>query len=701
MKLYCPECRSTYDDSVAVCPDDGTRLYRLDPADDPLVGAVLDERFRIDWLIGQGGMGAVYRGVQLSVGRKVAIKVLRAEFTDREVALERFFREAKLISGLSHPNIVRLIDFGQDHERDLLYLVMEMVRGTSLSGLLRQGRMRANFALEVAYQVCGALTEPHAEGIVHRDLKPDNLLLVAMSDGTVQTKVLDFGIARALQRNTRLTQTGMICGTPAYMAPEQSRDKEVDERTDLYSLGVILYEMLAGEPPFMGQSSLQIMLKHIQEEPPKLREVLPPGALPEQVESLVYDLMGKNREDRPVSALRVRSRIEELRAELELEPVRLDVERDEEAMFADWLMPAMPTQAQLKTGNTLGLRKETDLFVRTEDDDVSTADTIAEDAATAGVSLDSDEMLGEADPTEQDEEGPTTPRQHQSVDQDESTGDTEQVGVHDIVESRTAGASQQAIEKPGTNLSKAQTGERVGDADTSASTLKAGGETKPGEKRGLSTAALVVIAVSTAAVVASLGGALIYLSAQSDAQVAAAPADAGADAGAEPVEDAPPATVAAEVDPDRQDVRNASSAGEDTGPAADVDSGADTGDDASSRPGAAPADEREPPSSKNAQKTSEKGAASGAGGSKAGTPATDKPERAGEPDDESESSSTSARATSGDDSRADKSKSEPKPESKTQSKTQEQSAHDKPESSSDNVDEKLENIFESGALRAD
>jgi serine/threonine protein kinase len=346
---------------MRACPNDGTRLYRVDK-DDPLIGAVIDGRFRIDYTLGVGGMGTVYGGVQLSVNRDVAIKVLRTELATREVALERFFREAKTISGLTHPNIVSLIDFGQDRERGLLYLVMELVRGQNLADLLQRGRVRTSLTLEVAYQVCGALTEPHGAGVIHRDLKPDNLLLVPVSDGTVQAKVLDFGIARFMESNTQLTGTGMICGTPAYMAPEQAQNETLDARTDLYALGVIMYEMLSGWPPFSGTSSLQVMLKHIQENPPKLRELLPPATLPSPVEDLVYSLISKERPLRPKDARTVRDAIDEIRRELDLAPVRLEAAGpDTEDIFEPFVLQKLPRPDDQKSGPTQVLRRETGL----------------------------------------------------------------------------------------------------------------------------------------------------------------------------------------------------------------------------------------------------------------------------------------------------------------------------------------------------
>lgn len=348
MTLFCPECGDGFDDSLSVCPTDGVRLYAVSSTQAPLIGEVLEGRFRLEGLLGTGGMGAVYRAIQTSVGRNVAVKVLHADLDDDQAALERFFREAKFVSELTHPSIVRVIDFGQDPRLEILYLVMELIEGPTLDKLLRGTRLSVDFALEVAYQVCGGLTEPHASHVVHRDLKPANLFVNPVSDGSIQVKICDFGIARALTRSTRLTVTGGICGTPTYMSPEQATDRELDSRTDLYSLGVILYQMLTGWLPFNAASSLQLMLKHVQETPPPLAQLLTNDPLPASVERLVTDLMQKSPDARPASARVVRDRIGGIRAELGLSPIQLDAitkggePSNYQDIFSPWMIASEP-----------------------------------------------------------------------------------------------------------------------------------------------------------------------------------------------------------------------------------------------------------------------------------------------------------------------------------------------------------------------
>ena len=313
MNSYCPECQTTFDRGVGICPRDDTELVPTDQRDDPLEGAVLDERYRLETLLGAGGMGVVYRATQLAVDRDVAVKILRHELGDDSLAHERFSREAKHISSLRHPNIVQLIDFGRDVDLDAWFLVMEHVEGHSLADLLSDGRLAWELALEIVYQVCGALLASHEREMIHRDLKPENLHLMPVADGTLQVKVLDFGIARCLEHTTQLTESGMVCGTPAYLAPEQARDGEIGAETDLYSLGICLYEMLTGHLPFEASTPLQLMFKHVHESPAPIRESVPAEAPVDGLQSLLDTMLAKDRADRPESARGIRDRIEEIR----------------------------------------------------------------------------------------------------------------------------------------------------------------------------------------------------------------------------------------------------------------------------------------------------------------------------------------------------------------------------------------------------
>lgn len=295
-----------------------------DGYEDPLVGAVIGDRFRLDRLLGEGGMGRVYIAEQLSMERSVAVKLLHSEIVSSQATRKRFFREAKLLSSLTHPNIVRVIEFGRDAQRNILFLAMELVEGIPVSHLAGRGPLDPSFALEVVYQVCGALVEAHAKGIVHRDLKPENLLLVGIADETLQVKVLDFGVAFPQHESMKLTKSGAICGTPTHMAPEQAESGRVTPRSDLYALGVILYEMLCGDLPFAGDTPLSVMIQHVQKEHPPIRSRLDNlGPVEEDLCQLVDQLLAKDPEDRPQSALATRRRIDEIRNEHGLKTPRI------------------------------------------------------------------------------------------------------------------------------------------------------------------------------------------------------------------------------------------------------------------------------------------------------------------------------------------------------------------------------------------
>lgn len=283
---------------------------------DPLIGRVLLERYEVLRRIGSGGMGAVYVGRQPAVGREVALKVLRSDLINNEHVRQRFRREAEIIGRLNHPNTIQLIDYGETSD-GLAVMVMELLLGSPLNERLKtKGPMPVSEVLELGRQIASSLSEAHLIGLVHRDLKPANVFLTEVGN-QVHAKVLDFGIARLLDEEaTRLTSTGQVFGTPRYMSPEQAMSTaDVDPRSDIYSLGLILYECLVGQPPFVAQTSIQYLSAHTTQAPPKLRERLPTA--PEALEELIDACLAKEPEDRPQTADEVAAVLAAVQRQLE------------------------------------------------------------------------------------------------------------------------------------------------------------------------------------------------------------------------------------------------------------------------------------------------------------------------------------------------------------------------------------------------
>lgn len=282
---------------------------------DPLIGRVVLDRYEVRERIGAGGMGAVYVAKQLTVGREVAVKILRAELVSNEMVRERFRREAEIIGRLKHPNTIQLIDYGETDD-GLCVMVMELLKGDVLSDTLKEhGALSLDDVLALGEEVSGSLAEAHALGLVHRDLKPGNIFIAEIA-GEAHAKVLDFGIARMLdEQSTRITTTGQVFGTPRYMSPEQGVETgEVDHRSDIYSLGLILFECLVGQPPFVAQTSLQYLNAHATRPPPRLSERLPTA--PVDLERLIAQCLEKDPETRVQSAAEVQARIRDIRESL-------------------------------------------------------------------------------------------------------------------------------------------------------------------------------------------------------------------------------------------------------------------------------------------------------------------------------------------------------------------------------------------------
>lgn len=293
----CPKCGVEYPDTTTLCPADGVALEK---DADSLVGATLAGKYRIDARLNEGGMGTVYRGCHVLMDKTVAIKVLRPSLAADEKIVARFSREARAASRISHPNALSVTDFGED-ESGHVFLVMEFLSGKTLKQVIRDdGPLPLQRVVDITRQIVDALNAAHSQGVVHRDLKSDNIMLL---DNTTAdyAKVLDFGIAKINEpdgvADTNLTAPNLVIGTPQYMSPEQcTQDSEIDARSDIYSLGVILYEMLVGHVPFSGDSPTMVMMKHLQEPVPSVldeRSDLPPA-----VARVVARAMAKVRDNR-------------------------------------------------------------------------------------------------------------------------------------------------------------------------------------------------------------------------------------------------------------------------------------------------------------------------------------------------------------------------------------------------------------------
>ncbi len=264
------------------------------------VGQVLDRRYRLDELIGEGGMAHVYRVTHTMIGKSLAAKVLRHEHRNDAEVIRRFLREAQIVSSIKHPNVVDTSDYGEMDDGGA-YCVMELLRGRTLAERIDDdGAMSPEEALGIALQICQGLQVAHEAGVVHRDLKPQNVFVCDPKQGKdAAVKLIDFGVARAGQR---ITVAGAVLGTPEYMSPEQVRGEDVDAGADLYALGVMLFEMLSAAVPFSSDDVAVTMQSHLVAEPPPLTVVNPNLGTLQRTQALIHRLMAKMRADRPATA---------------------------------------------------------------------------------------------------------------------------------------------------------------------------------------------------------------------------------------------------------------------------------------------------------------------------------------------------------------------------------------------------------------
>ncbi len=280
MKI-CPVCSTEYGDDVKFCPNDGQTLRSAAPASD-LVGQVVADRYHVIKKLGEGGMGQVYLAEHVKMGRRSAIKVMNPSMVHDPDAVARFNREASNASRITHPNVCAIYDFGETPD-GLIYLAMEFVEGEPLTDLLeREGALPVPRAVSIFTQVADALQAAHDLGIVHRDLKPDNIML-AHRKGHDVVKVVDFGIAKAVggdESGQKVTKTGLVVGTPEFMSPEQLSGDKLDGRSDLYSLALVFYRMLAGKLPFEATTVQETMIKRLTDEPITLAAARPDLTFP-------------------------------------------------------------------------------------------------------------------------------------------------------------------------------------------------------------------------------------------------------------------------------------------------------------------------------------------------------------------------------------------------------------------------------------
>jgi serine/threonine-protein kinase len=304
----CPQCGGEYETSDRFCPKDGSPL-RPKSGGDPLVGRVIADRYLILARLGEGGMGRVYLAEHVKMNRQCAIKVMNPSLVSDSESSQRFAREASNAARILHPNVAAVFDYGEADK--VVYLVMEYVDGESLSSILQKdGALDPRRAIDLARQVADGLHAAHELGIVHRDLKPDNVIVTRNRAGKEIAKVVDFGIAKAMNdsKEDALTKSGLVIGTPEYMSPEQLLGDPVDARTDVYALGCILFQSLTGNAAFAADTREQMIRRRLHEPAPHIRDLIP--ALPARLDTLIVHMLARSPGDRVASAAEARDQLD-------------------------------------------------------------------------------------------------------------------------------------------------------------------------------------------------------------------------------------------------------------------------------------------------------------------------------------------------------------------------------------------------------
>ena len=300
----CPKCKNTFSATHAVCPEDSAKLLIVTREPESRVGEVIGDKLTLLGLLGRGGMGSVYRALQHSMQREVAVKLLKRSVADDIVSVKRFLHEATTASKLNHPNLITLFDYGQTEDGEL-YFMMELLEGRTLSRVLKmEAPLEPKRVVDMMVQACDGLHYAHQHGLIHRDFKPGNIFLIQSGREKEFIKVLDFGIAKVAGADSseELTRTGVLCGTPGYVSPEQVMGEAVDRRSDVYSVGIVMYELLTGRRPFVDDTPMKVLLAHMNDQPLPLREARQGLQVPVALERLVMRTLAKMPEHRPSSA---------------------------------------------------------------------------------------------------------------------------------------------------------------------------------------------------------------------------------------------------------------------------------------------------------------------------------------------------------------------------------------------------------------
>ena len=344
----CPKCGHPIVGQPNFCPACGASLtFGREGEGDPLIGRTIGGSYKIERLIGEGAMGRVYQAHHIQLRKNVALKILRSNLVNDQTVVKRFEREAHAASRLNHPNCISIYGFGQEDDGELLWMAMEFISGSDLGTIIAEDSpLQPDRVVHIIGQVCEALDEAHSARIIHRDLKPANVVCFDHRRTKDFVKVLDFGIAKIIDPGDdyqALTRDGIVCGTPAYMSPEQVQGLELDNRSDLFSLGIILYQTLTNKLPFYAESAVEVATKIVIEEPKRPSEIRPEWSYPAELEDIAMRLLSKKKEQRYRNAIDVKDALDEsLEALKARHDASLDLAPDEMAsLIADDAAPPL------------------------------------------------------------------------------------------------------------------------------------------------------------------------------------------------------------------------------------------------------------------------------------------------------------------------------------------------------------------------